>query len=192
MVLRACCYALLMLSTLSSAVAASGAALEDFFGVYVGRAQVRDGDGTLLGERDLDITIEAGRMGGFKVSWISVELVDGRRDVLGVERHILESAFQAPKDGTYAEDTRRTLFATRGHSDLLKGDTLRWARIEGEVLSVFSLAVLPEGGYEVQAYERRLTEAGLDISFRRIVDDQVVLTVEGKAVRVPGEGAGTE
>lgn len=189
---RCCCYASVMLAALCCMASASSAELDEFFGVYVGRAEVRGSDGTLIGKRDLDITIEAARMGGFKVSWISVELVDGRRDVPGVERRILESSFHGPRDGTYAEDTRKTLFATRDRSNILHGDTLRWARIEGDVLSVFSLAVPPEGGYEVQAYERRLTETGLDISFRRIVNDRVVLRVEGQAVRVSQHETGTE
>jgi hypothetical protein len=159
-------------------------AIEDFYGVYVGRARVLDGAGKLLGERDLDISIEPGRLGGFRVSWISVELVQGRRDVPGVERRMLESVFRGARDGYYAEDTRRTLFARRQDVDLLEGDVMRWARILGNVLSVYALALTEDGGYEVQAYDRIRTEAGMEISFRRIVNDQVVLVVEGQAVRV--------
>jgi hypothetical protein len=175
---------LLLVVPLASSALARDLSIQEFFGVYVGRARVLDSQGKLVGERDLDFSIEPAKLGGFSVHWISVELVNGRRDVPGVERRVLDSDFQAPDNGFYAEDTRRTLFARRKDPDLMAGDTLRWARVHGTVLSVYAVAIADDGGYEVQVYNRTRTEDGLEIDFRRIVNDVVELVVEGQAIRV--------
>jgi len=158
--------------------------LEDFFGVYVGRAQVFGPEGTVVEERDLDIVITPGKRRGFHIDWITVRLVDGRRDVPGVKRRRLQSVFEDEQDGRFVEDMRGSLFAKRKKRDLMAGDALRWARILGNTLSVYSFGILEDGRYEMQVYQRTRTDLGLDIRFRRVVDDELTRSISGSAVKV--------
>ena len=158
--------------------------LSDFFGVYVGRAQLFGADGSVAQERDLDIVIQPGKRGGFRIDWTTVKLVDGRRDVPGVKRWQASSVFEGQEDGRFVEDTRGSLFAKKKKTDLLAGGSLRWARVIGATLNVVSFAILEDGRYELQTYKRIRTETGLDIEFRRIVDDELAYSLSGSAVKM--------
>jgi len=181
--LRAC-LAWVILWFVPPGLAEDGSQLAPFFGVYVGQAEVFDGNGDLREVRDLDVSIVPEKLGGFRVEGISVRLVDGRRDVGGVKRWMFDSRFERDKEGRLIESTRSSLFARKESVDLLSGTALRWARVEDDVLSVYSMAILENGRYELQIYERRLTELGLDISFRRLVDEELQTYAEGTTIRV--------
>lgn len=112
-------------------------------------------------------------------------LVDGRRDVPGVQRRV-DALTLIPGDDLdiYLEDTRGSLFERRRDVEAMDGDAVRWGRIDKGRLGVFSLVITEDGGYELQSYERILTDIGIDIDFRRIVDGKVVRRIEGTTVRV--------
>ena len=169
-------------------VAAASAAedpVEPFLGTFVGTAQVLDRAGRILETRDMDITIAEGQRGAFTVTWINVTLVDGRRDVPGVKRRVDTVALApGPEPGIYLEQSRGSLFARRQEADVMKGEPLRWARIDGNRLGMFSLVVLEDGGYALQSYERILTDNGMDIEFRRIENGREVRRIRGQTIRV--------
>ena len=50
----------------------------------------------------------------------------------------------------------------------MQGDPYVWARIVGDTLTIYALVVLEEGGYQMQVYDRTLSEAGLELEFSRI------------------------
>lgn len=159
--------------------------IEPFVGTYVGTAQVLGPDGQVTEMRDMDITIDEERGGGFKIVWINVSLIDGRRDVPGVRRRVDEVTMEpGDLDGVYLEKARRSLFERRRETNVVEGDPMRWARIDNGRLGVFSLVVLDDGSYELQSYERILTETGLDIEFRRVDDGVVTRSIIGRTVRV--------
>ena len=87
-------------------------------------------------------------------------------------------------DGVYLENARRSLFERRRDTNVVEGDPMRWARIDDGRLGVFSLVVLDDGSYQLQSYERILTEAGLDIEFSRVDDGIVTRSIIGRTVRV--------
>jgi hypothetical protein len=60
---------------------------------------------------------------------------------------------------------------------------VRWASLDEKALHVYSFVVLEDGRYELQVYDRRLTDIGLDIRFQRIVDDEVVREIRGTTAR---------
>ncbi len=171
-------------------VFAAGPALADgpvapFLGTYVGSATVFDHSGTAVEQRDLDITISEGQRGAFTVTWVNVTLVDGRRDVPGVQRRV-DQVTMMPGDrpGIYVEEVRRSLFETRRRMDPMGGEPLRWAAITNGRLGNYVLMINPDGTYELQAYERVLTEHGLDIDYRRILDGVVERRITGRTIRV--------
>jgi hypothetical protein len=179
--------ALLVLGSVVPAgpAAAVEPAVEPFLGTYVGTAQVYDRNGNLEETRDMDILIEEGPKGGFTITWINVSRVDGRRDVPGVERRVATATFvPGDRDGMYVEEMRGSLFERRQTADAMAGEPLRWARVDGDRLGIFSFGILDDGGYGLQSYERILTDVGIDIEFRAVRDNTVVRTIVGHTVRV--------
>ncbi len=172
-------------ATVLAAIPALAQEVDPFIGTYVGTAQVLGPDGEITEIRDMDITITEERGGGFQITWINVTLIDGRRDVVGVRRRVDEVALEpADRDGVYLEKTRRSLFERRQSVDAIAGDPVRWGRIDGNRLGIFSLVLMEDGGYSLQSYERILTEDGMDIEFTRVEDGAVTRRIVGRTVRV--------
>ena len=157
--------------------------LKLFFGTYVGVAKVEDANGDVH-QRDLDIVIQPYRDDGFRVDWINVTLVDGRRDLPGVERRVQSALFEpvAGRD-MYVEVEAENVFQERAETQPMRGDPVRWASIDGPRLHVYAFEVLEDGTYELQIYDRVLTEKGIDIAFQRIVDGKLMRRISGTAVR---------
>ena len=161
------------------------ATIEDFVGTYVGTATVMDGAGQVEEERDMDVTISK-TSDGFSISWINVTLVDGRRDVPGVKRRATSLSFRDEGKGRYVAEQRRSLFERRKVGNMFDGAPVSWARVEDNKLGVFSLVVLGDGTYELQVYERILTDQGLDIDYVRLDEGVPVRVIKGQTVRVGG------
>jgi hypothetical protein len=181
-----------------AAPAAAGAAnLEPFFGSYVGEAEVKNfgDDGDVL-QRDMDIVIEPYKEGGFKIHWVNVSLVDGKRAVPGVERQVQTVLFEpAEERDFFVEVAESNPFRERGETLPMRGDPVRWASLDEQGLHVYSFMVLEDGRYELQVYDRALTDIGLDIRFQRIVDGALVREITGTTARAnlqPEEDAATE
>jgi len=181
---RQCSIALACLAWLLGAWPAAAAPLDAFFGSYVGVAEVKNAFGEVVEQRDMDIVISPFRRGGFRVRWVNVTLVDGRRDLPGVERRVAEVVFE-PRDGAefFTEGHIIDPFTSREEIAPLAGDPVRWAKLDDDGLHVFSFVVLPDGSYELHTYTRRLTDIGLDLFFERVVDGVMVRRIEGHTVR---------
>ena len=158
--------------------------LSPFLGSYVGRATVED---LVTGERqqrDLDITVVPYKKHGLRIDWVTVGLVDGRRDVPGVKRWSQTALFQPGDDNDFmVEVGENDVFREREATVPIEGDPVRWTRVDGRVLLTFSFMVLEDGRYELQRYQRILTDIGMDIRFERIVDGEIVRRVTGKTAR---------
>jgi hypothetical protein len=175
---------LILLLALAAGTPAFAASLADFFGSYVGVADVRDAADRVVEQRHMDIELRPFRRGGFQVSWVNVTLVDGRRDVPGVQRRVAQVAFE-PSEGKnfFVEAHMTNPFVQREEITPMAGDPVRWAKLDEEGLHIFSFVVLPNGRYELQTYTRRLTDVGLDLIFERVVDGDTLRRIEGRTVR---------
>ena len=112
---------------------------------------------------------------GRSVSWLA-------RDVpsLGWRAYRL---VPAPDRDFYLARQAYDPFTERRQPDPLGGDALRWATVTGDTLRTYSLAILDDGTYELQTYDRTLTPDGIRLDWRRSVDGQVVRQATGHAVR---------
>jgi hypothetical protein len=174
---------------------ARGATLEPFFGTYVGVAEVESVQDGTVRKRDMDIEIEPYKQGGFKIHWINVTLVDGQRAAPGVERRVQTALFEpAENRGFFVEVQEDNPFRERAETRPMRGDPVRWASLDDRGLHVYSFVVLEDGRYELQVYDRSLTDIGIDISFQRIVDGAVVRRIAGTTARAntAPEGAAPE
>lgn len=188
LVLAAIAFAAFVGSAIPHALAASAddaARLKGLIGTYLGRATVKDLDTQQVEEREIDVEIMPYKDGGFRIRWVNVTLVNGRRDVAGVKRRVSESAFVPAKGhGYYVEVREGSVFAEREEMAPLGGDALRWAVLDAGGLHVHSFVVLDDGRYELQTYSRRRTQAGIDLAYERVVDGKRVRSIEGRAVKL--------
>ena len=132
----ACALALML--ALAATAATASASLEPFFGTYVGVAEVknfRDGGDVL--QRDMDIVIEPYKQGGFRIHWVNVSLVDGKRAVPGVERRVQTVLFEPAEDREFfVEVAESSPFRERGEMQPMRGDPVRWASLDEQGLHV--------------------------------------------------------
>jgi hypothetical protein len=169
---------------LAAPAAARAASLEPLFGAYVGVAEVADLATGDVRQRDMDIVIEPYRQGGFRIQWVNASLVDGKRAAPGVERRVQTVLFEpAQGRGFFVEAAESNPFREREQTRPMRGDPVRWASLDDQGLHVYSFVVLEDGRYELQVYDRTLTDIGLDIKFQRIVDGAVMRQITGTTAR---------
>ncbi|MEA3291665.1 MAG: hypothetical protein U9Q71_05100 [Pseudomonadota bacterium] len=174
----------LMLGPLLACGAALGANLESYFGTYVGVATV-EGDETRKPEqRDIDIVITPYKKKGFQIQWTTVSRVDGRRDVPGVKRRVNKVLFVPGENKCcYVQIGEYNPFREREALRPMLGEPVRWALLDKNGLQIYSFAVLEDGRYELQAYNRRPTAEGIDLLYERIEDGVVKRRITGHTVR---------
>ena len=181
----------LMLAVVVAAAAAAaflppaqGADFKRFFGTFVGRALEAGPDNSPREERDIDLVVRPEGKVGIALSWTNVTLVNGRRDVPGVKRRADEVRLvPAPDRQFFLARAAYDPFAEKRSPDLLAGDPLRWATVGEGDIKIYSLVILDDGRYELQAYTRATTEEGMALEWQRIVDGQRLRHMTGKAVR---------
>ena len=176
----------LMLGVTLSAPAWAQAGVDRFFGDYVGSGVAeREGtDGTE--QRDMDVSVESYKDNGFTLKWITVVRGgDGERTGGDVRRREIEESFLPSEENPnlYILAPKGGLFSKAELPNPLEGDPMRWATLEGDTLSVYSLGITGAGRSEMQIYHRTLTENGMDVSFLRLEDETVELRVVGELVR---------
>jgi len=162
----------------SAAVAAENRPIEDFYGRYIGTTSgASEGEAT---PRDIGVEIVP-EDDGFIVTWQTVITRDDG-STKGTSYRIL---FQPTKRGSiFSSAMRVNVFGKLTPLDPLSGDPFVWARIVGDTLTVFALLITDEGSFEMQVYDRTLTEKGMDLRFSRIRDEKVLKVITGRLTRV--------
>jgi hypothetical protein len=159
--------------------------LKPMLGVYLGRATVKDLDTRATEERDIDVEVTPFDRDGFRIRWVNVTLVDGRRNLPGVKRRVSELTFKPAKGRNFfVEVPQASVFAEREEVQPMGGDPVRWAVQDAAGLHIHSFVILRDGRYELQTYSRKRTDTGIVLHYERVVDGRLVRTIDGQAVRV--------
>ena len=138
-----------------------------FVGTYAGNAEFADKGA--VQKRDMSVVIAQTRE-GFVLTWASVSYKpDGRTKE---KTYTIEFA-PSVRPNIYQSSMKSNLFGKAVPLDPMAGEPFVWARIEGDMLSVFSLFIDETGEYEVQEFHRRLVTAGLELEFLRLRNGQV-------------------
>jgi len=163
--IRAVLIAVMMIGAgISSApVQAEDLAINAFFGRYSGNAISTSEEG--ISKRDLSVHIRDAGAGAFTLDWMTfTRKADGRR-----KRKSYSITFKPTRRGNiFGSAMQRDKFGNAVPLDPLQGEPYVWAKIQGKTLAVHALHINEYGGYELQTYERTLTEMGLDLRFSRI------------------------
>ena len=145
---------------LSLAASVSAADITPFVGNFIGSAEVVSTDG-VRSPRDMSVDITETR-NGFTVQWVSTTYKpDGRTKVKSYSIDFVPS----DRDGIYSAAMERNVFGHAVQLDPMKGEPFVWGRIVRDTLTVYSLFVDDEGGYEMQQYDRTLATGGLMLEF---------------------------
>lgn len=153
--------------------------IEDFYGEYVGQSISGTDEG--LNRRDLAVTIRPAETGeGFVIGWTTIIPKEGGETV----RRQWSIAFQpAGRPHLFGSAMQKDMFGNLQPLDPLKGEPYVWARIRGDTLSVYVMLVTKDGGYEMQAYHRTLTDGGMHLRFTRQREGTTLKVVEGTLTR---------
>ncbi len=151
-----------------------------FVGDYLGHTISSGASG--LTENDLSVSIRAADK-GFVLKWTTItERADGTR-----QRRSFAMEFQPAADQFMTSDSSTAKrFAPLSPVAPLKGDPYVWARIEGGTLVVHIMLVIDDGGYEMQVFERTLTERGLNLKLIRVRNGRAFAPVTGSLLRFSG------
>jgi hypothetical protein len=154
MKMKLVCWTVMLVTALgltSIARAADAIGPEAFYGRYQGTAIAHDPRAMAFGfdQRDFDVEIGAAN-GGFFVAWTTVMHATRGKEI---KRNSARIVFEpSGRPGIYI------------HQASVSG--LSWASISGRALTVRVVAILDDGTYEVQTYERTLAKDGLQLLFR--------------------------
>jgi hypothetical protein len=167
--MRTACWMIVLVVALglASVAQADQASTPDaFYGRYQGSGYTHDPNAALfgLGSRDLDVEIGPAE-GGFFVAWTTV--------------------MQSPGDKGSKSKSSRVVFTPSGRPGLYLGQSegtktaegISWASIGDRALTVRLLRILDDGSYEVQTYQRSLTDDGMFVFFRSDLDGAVMKVV---------------
>ncbi|MGA9252864.1 MAG: hypothetical protein WBV78_14150 [Roseobacter sp.] len=153
----------------------AGAAQADisrFVGSYVGSADVVSSDGT---KKPRDMSVEISEIkDGFRVSWTSTTY---RPDGSSKVKSYTIDFEKSDRNSVYAAAMKRNVFGHNVQLDPMKGEPYVWGRIEGDKLSVYSMFVAEDGGYEIQQFDRTLADGGLELDFKSVRDGAIQRTV---------------
>ncbi|QEW21071.1 hypothetical protein LA6_003274 [Marinibacterium anthonyi] len=157
---------------ISGATHALAAQVSDFVGSYKGKAEIQsEGE---VHQRDLSVDIEETKE-GFRVDWTTVTYkADGRVKEAKYSINFVPS----DRDNVFSAAMKKNMFGHDVQLDPMKGEPYVWARIIGDTMTVFSLFVDNEGGYEIQEFNRTLADGGLDLDFLSVRNGAIRRRIE--------------
>ena len=148
-----------------------------FYGTWEGVGLAENSDSLYFGAttRDLNVQISsAGR--GFEVYWTTLIRGGGTTENPDTRRREARLTFEPTEDPQ--------IYQGDSSDNPITGGVLSWARLHGQTLSIYQMALNEQGGYEVTSYDRTLTGPGMDFTFRRLRDGDPVRAVSGRLVKV--------
>ncbi len=167
---------LLLGGTLSSTKAAEQLSIEAFYGHFQGSGIARNDASDYFGLtlRDFDVTVRP-EGAGISIAWTTVLRQGGNPDNPDVRRKSNTLSFEP--------SGLAGVYRAAGSGDVLAGEPLAWAYVEGYTLTVHSLVVLEGGGYVMQTYNRTLSDMGMTLEFISIENGETARRVEGRLTK---------
>jgi len=172
----------------SASAGADEPTIEDFAGAWQGTALQVEGDaqGLALAPEDLDVQIRTDGA-DVQISWTGL----ARQHDGGLERQKIDARFtRTDRPGVYAFEPGGSsffgLFADPATGNPLEGETLLWARLAGSTLTVYSLSITFDGGFDLDRYARTLGDGGIEVHYTHRMENNRVVTIDGRLERKGG------
>lgn len=128
-----------------------------------------------LTARDMDVEIRPSG-NGFSVLWTTVLRQRGNPNDPTPERRSTELRFE-PTD-------KPNVWRAVGSNDPLVDERFAWARLAKQTLTVHSMVIRNDGGFDLQVYDRTLKPTGMELEFTAFRDGVPRRTAKGRLVKV--------
>jgi hypothetical protein len=178
--------AVLLTCLMPDLVYADKLSIESFVGSWKGAEARSEPHGLAADALSVEIRAEAE---GFSLSWRDL----GKKGGDGIGSEAIEALFvPADRPGVYEyQPSSRSLltrmFASPATGNPLEGETLIWARIDGQTLAVYSMKIDRKGGFDLDHYSWTKTDRGLLLTFVKKTEEVGAdAPIEGELVS--GEG----
>ncbi len=147
-----------------------------FFGQWAGSgvSQTEESIVFQYTQRDLNVTIRAAGNGS-AVNWTTVQRQKGDPNDPTPERKDTGAVF--------LPTGRPNLWRAEGALEPLSGNAYSWASLRGQTLTINSMTITQDGGYEMQIYNRTLSGLGMTLEFIRLENGAVRRTVRGQLIK---------
>jgi len=164
-----------------SAAWADSSTLKPFFGIYEGASLAPSREAQ---PRDLKVLIQPASDDGFTIAWQTTlyESFDETR------RKTQSLQFRPRKDNPELYEVVATALSVgmAPTKDPLDGAPFAWARVLGNVMSVYVLTISKNGDFVIQTYDRALTPGGMALAFTRVRNGNMEKRLWGALDRVDG------
>ena len=182
-VLFACCISLLAIAPMSLAGTpkqAPALSFDPFWGDWQGTATAMSetDEDFPTSKRDIALTINKSDLGGFLLSWSTLQRQKGNpKAPLEVMKSTTVEFVPALQPNTWKAKTE---------ADPYNGGILYWARLDGSGLVISSYTINAEGKPEFQTYRRRVIGNEMRLEFSNVTDGKFVRTVKGSLKKIKG------
>ncbi len=157
----------LMVLTTPISAQAQAKNIQDFFGIFLGKLVSDSSGGTL--ERDLKLVIQPHKKNGFSLKWTTIIHLDNGTDKI---KNLHAKFAELKRPGIYASEMAQDLFGNFIPLDPLEGEPFYWAGLKGDTLTVHTLFIHANGGYEMHIYKRRLIDNTIQVEFKRVINGE--------------------
>lgn len=149
------------------------AALKDFFGDWRGTAKAMsetDEDFSST-NRDLALSITPSELGGFRLSWSTVQRQKGDPTA---PTEVMKSTTVE-----FIPTAAANRWQSKQQANVYAGGILYWARLDGDTLTVTTFTIASDGKPEMQTYRRTLKAGRMKLEFSNVRDGEVQRVVSG-------------
>ena len=125
--------------------------------------------------RDMDVEIRPAQDKSFTITWRTLQRQDGQA---GAPTETLKETTR-----TYLPSGDKNVWHDAKKGNLLSGETVSWAVLKGQKLTIYSMATNEKGGYDMLIYNRTLTGLGMKLDFKAIRNGEERRTASGTLIK---------
>ncbi len=168
---------LLVGSFFAAAVALADVSIAAFEGHWQGAAVSESTTSVnfAVTSRDIDVEIRAKSDRSFTVTWRTLQRQGGQP---GAPDEVKKETIR-----TFIPSSSRKIWHNSEKGNVYNGDTVSWATLKGQKLTIYSLAMSKKGGYDMLIYSRTLTGLGMKLDFKALRDGDLRRTASGTLIR---------
>lgn len=125
--------------------------------------------------RDMDVEFRPEKDNSFTLTWRTLLRQDGSPESPStVLKETTRTYLPAPAGKTWHSSQK---------GDVYNGDTISWATLKGQGITVYSMVLNTKGGYDMLIYKRTLTGLGMKLEFKAMRDGDLRRTASGTLIR---------
>ena len=153
---------------------ADTSAIEKFIGKFQGEVEISDSM-----QRNLEVTIDKIK-NGFNVNW---KTITQESSGSGKSKSYAIDFVSSDRQGIYGAAMKKNLFGGQEALDPIKGEPYFWARLDGNMLTVYGMFITENGDYEVQRYDRTLNGDEMLLEYSLTRGEDVIKTIKATLSR---------